>query len=139
MACVFPFNFHDVSVYVLYIHPIVLQSKKTAHHCSFSNKSALQSDSKVDAMSKNSSQLGPSAPLNTLNNGFENGNVDIESFANQRTANGDPASIPSVITQLLQMLEATKARHSANLHTTEESSPLSDRTVSEDPSTDTVS
>lgn len=90
-------------------------------------------------MSENSSQLGPSAPLNTLNNGIENGDVNIESLANQRTANDDSASIPSVITQLLQMLEAAKARHSANLRTTAESSPLSDRTVTEDPSTDTVS
>ncbi|XP_026802267.3 adenosylhomocysteinase like 2a isoform X1 [Pangasianodon hypophthalmus] len=93
----------------------------------------MSEDSKADNMPENSSQLGPSAPPNTLNNEIDSGDV-----SNQRTANGDSASVPSVIALLLRMLEAAKARRSANLHSTEESSPSSDRTVSEDPSTHRV-
>ncbi|MCI4380249.1 hypothetical protein PGIGA_G00237630 [Pangasianodon gigas] len=93
----------------------------------------MSEDSKEDNMPENSSQLGPSAPPNTLNNEIDSGDV-----SNQRTANGDSASVPSVIALLLRMLEAAKARRSANLHSTEESSPSCDRTVSEDPSTDRV-
>lgn len=98
----------------------------------------MSEDSKVDNMLENSKQLGPSAPLMTLNNGMENGDC-IESLANQRTSNGDSACVPSIITQLLQMLETAKARRSANLHSTEESSPSRDRNVNEDPSTGGVS
>lgn len=97
----------------------------------------MSEDSKVDIIPENISQLGPSAPLTTLNNGIENSN--IEYFASQKTANGDSVSVPSVTTQLLRMLEAAKARRLGNLHSTEESSPLSDRTVSQDPRTDRVS
>ncbi|MCJ8734351.1 hypothetical protein PDJAM_G00234280 [Pangasius djambal] len=93
----------------------------------------MSEDSKADNMPENSSQLGPSAPPNTLNNEIDSGDV-----SSQRTANGDSASVPSVIALLLRMLEAAKARRSANLHSTEESSPSGDRTVSEDPSTDRV-
>ncbi|XP_046706479.1 adenosylhomocysteinase like 2a isoform X2 [Silurus meridionalis] len=83
--------------------------------------------SKVDNM-ENSSQLGP---LITLNNGMER-----ESLSNQKTTDGD--SVPSVIARLLRMLEAAKSRRSAYSHTTKESSPPSDRTVSDHPHTDRV-
>lgn len=99
----------------------------------------MSEDNKIDTMPENSSKLGSSAPLTKLNNGTENTDVYKESLANQRTANGDSASVPPVIAQLLRMLEVAKARHSANLHSTEESSSSCYRTVSEDPSTDKVS
>lgn len=99
----------------------------------------MSEDSKVDIIPENNSQLGPSAPVTTLNNGIENSDVNMEYFASQKTANGDSVSVPSVTTQLLRMLEAAKARRLGNLHSTEESSPLSDRTVSQDPRTDRVS
>ncbi|KAF4091137.1 hypothetical protein AMELA_G00033540 [Ameiurus melas] len=98
----------------------------------------MSEDSKIDIIPENSSQLGPSAPLTTLNNGIENSGVNIESLDSQKTANGNSASVPSVTAQLLRMLEAAKARRSGNLYSTEESSPLSDRAVSEDQRTDTV-
>ncbi|XP_017329293.1 adenosylhomocysteinase like 2a isoform X2 [Ictalurus punctatus] len=98
----------------------------------------MSEDSKVDIIPENNSQLGPSAPVTTLNNGIENSDVNMEYFASQKTANGDSVSVPSVTTQLLRMLEAAKARRLGNLHSTEESSPLSDRTVSQDPRTDRV-
>lgn len=98
----------------------------------------MSEDSKVDNMSENSSQLGRSAPLTTLDNQTENSDVSNECSADQRTANGDSASEPPVIVQLLRMLRTAKARHSGNLHSTEESSLSRGTTISEDPSTDEV-
>ncbi|XP_026991626.2 adenosylhomocysteinase like 2a isoform X1 [Tachysurus fulvidraco] len=95
-------------------------------------------DSKADKMLENSSQTGLSAPLNTLNNGAKVMDVCTESMDNQRTANADSATVSSVIALLLRMLEAAKARRSVNLHGAVGSSPSSDRTVSEDPSTNRV-
>lgn len=99
----------------------------------------MSEDSKADKMLENSSQTGLSAPLNTLNNGAKVMDVCTESTANQRTANADSAPVSSVIALLLRMLEAAKARRSVNLHRAVGSSPSSDRTVSEDPSTNQVS
>lgn len=99
----------------------------------------MSEDSKEDNLPGNSSQLGPSTPLTTLNNEIERGDVNMESLAIQRTANGNSASVSSFTAQLLRMLEAAKSRRSANLLNGEESSPSSDRHVREDHSTDTVS
>lgn len=90
-------------------------------------------------MSENSSQLGTSAPLTTLSDEIENSDVSEECTADQRTANDDSASEPPVIALLLRMLRTAKARYSGNLPSAEESFLSSDRTVSEDPSTDRVS
>ncbi|KAM9470693.1 adenosylhomocysteinase like 2a isoform 2-T2 [Clarias gariepinus] len=89
-------------------------------------------------MSEDSSQHGPSA-LNTPDNEINNGDVNIKSLVSQGTANLGSASIDSVIAQLLQMLEAAKARRSASLQRNEESSPFSNRTVSEELNTDRAS
>ncbi|XP_058252382.1 adenosylhomocysteinase like 2a isoform X4 [Hemibagrus wyckioides] len=98
----------------------------------------MSEDSKEDIMPENSSHVGTSAPLITLNNGAEVRDVYTESTANQRTAEGESASVPSVIALLLRMLEAAKARGSVNSHGAEGPSPSGDRTVREDPSADRV-
>lgn len=99
----------------------------------------MSEDSNGDSMPENSSQLGPSALLNTPNNKMENVDISTESLANKRTSIGDPASIPPVIDQLLRMLEAAKTRRSGNQHSTDGSFPAGDGAVHEDPSTERVS
>lgn len=99
----------------------------------------MSEDSKEDIMPENSSHVGTSAPLITLNNRAEVRDVYTESTANQRTAEGESASVPSVIALLLRMLEAAKARGSVNSHGADGPSPSSDGTVREDPSADRVS
>lgn len=96
-------------------------------------------DTEVDGSLKDNSKLGPPSPPTGRSNGTERENLSTESGPDEKPAQSAPASSLTFSSQLLRMLEASEARRSAYLLSTEEVPAVSDGVVREAPRTERVS